>query len=151
MDDFWFGPWMWFIIALLLLIVEMVAPGVLFLWIAIAAGATGLLTLQLPFLGPEMQGAAFAVLAVLATWAGRRYFRTRPKDEEAALLNRGPRAYVGRRLVVTGEIVNGVGRVKAGDTVWTAHGDDAPQGAVVEVWDVDGIVLKVRSVDSEQG
>lgn len=146
MAALYFTPWMWLIIAMVLLIIELSAPGAWFIWIALAAGATGLLTLQLPFLGPEFQGIIFAVLAIISTWAGRRFFRPSHTDSGDERINSGAERHIGRRLVVTEAISHGVGRVKLGDGIWTAHGADTPAGGVVEVVAVSGIVLEVRPV-----
>lgn len=145
MGEFWFTPWMWFILALLLLFLELFAPGVVFLWIAIAAGATGLLTLEIPVVAPEVQGIVFAALALLASWAGRRYFRPDRKDEDSGL-NRGALVHVGRRVVVIGGIRNGAGKVKLGDSVWNALGDDAEADEVVEITGVEGTAFLVRKL-----
>lgn len=150
MTAFYFTPWMWFIAALVFLIIELMAPGAWFVWLAIAAGATGLLAFQLPFLGPELQAALFAGLAILSTWAGRRFFMSRSGEAGDSGLNRGAERYVGRRLVVVEAIANGEGRVKLGDSIWTAYGDDAALGSVVEVVAVDGAILKVQPVSKPE-
>jgi inner membrane protein len=51
---------------------------------------------------------------------------------------------LGRHLIVAEAIVNGRGKVRVGDTVWLAEGDDAPAGATVEVIGISGTTLKVR-------
>ena len=44
-------------------------------------------------------------------------------------------------------MVNGRGRVRLGDSVWTVSGaDDLPAGRTVEVTGVDGTVLQVRAL-----
>jgi membrane protein implicated in regulation of membrane protease activity len=37
--------------------------------------------------------------------------------------------------------------VRVGDTLWSAEGEDAPQGATVEVTGVNGTVLVVQNRD----
>lgn len=143
--DFFFSPWMWFIAALLLLMLELAAPGVFFLWIALAAAATGLVVMQVPLFSPEWQFLLFAVLAAGSTWAGRRYFRPNVDGGES-LLNRGPVALIGRRCEITRAIRNGSGRARIGDSEWSVRGDDLPEGTAVEIVDVDGTVLIVRAV-----
>lgn len=143
---FFFSPWMWFIAALLLLFLELLAPGVFFLWIAIAAAATGLVVLQLPLFSPEWQFLLFAVLAGGATWAGRRFFRPRVDGGET-MLNRGPAALVGRRCELVRAIRNGSGRVRIDGSEWSARGEDLPEGRTVEIVGVDGTVLIVEPVE----
>ena len=57
--------WVWFAAAAVLTIMEIIAPGIFMIWLALAAAATGLATLALGF-GWELQLAAFAVLSVVA-------------------------------------------------------------------------------------
>ena len=52
--------WHWWILAGLLLIVELTAPAFFFLWLGIAAAATGLLLLVFPAIPLEMQLVLFA-------------------------------------------------------------------------------------------
>ncbi|GAB4127574.1 MAG: NfeD family protein [Rhodothalassiaceae bacterium] len=150
MTDYVFTPWMWFIIALILLFLELLAPGVVFLWIAIAAGATGIATLELQVLTPELQTILFAALSLLATWAGRRWFRPKANEGPAAV-NRGAAAHVGRRVVVTSAIRNGEGRVKLGDSVWKAFGPEADEGEAVEITGVEGTAFHVRRLTGISG
>ena len=35
------GQWAWFVVAAILLILELISPGVFFMWLAIAAAVTG--------------------------------------------------------------------------------------------------------------
>ncbi len=140
----WFSHWMWWILAALLLLMEIMAPGVFFIWISCAAAAVGGLVLLVPMLSPEAQGLVFAVLAVVFTVVGRHYFR-RDEDEDrpADTLNAGGRRLIGRTVLVTQAIEAGEGRVRVGDTEWSARGPDAPVGARLRVVGADGNVLEV--------
>jgi membrane protein implicated in regulation of membrane protease activity len=51
---------------------------------------------------------------------------------------------VGRSLVVEQAIENGRGKVRVGDTLWSAEGPDTPAGASVTVTGTKGTVLVVR-------
>lgn len=59
-------------------------------------------------------------------------------------LNRRGEQLVGRAGVVVEPIVGGRGRVRLGDTLWTAEGADAPEGAIVRVTEARGTVLLVE-------
>ena len=65
--------WHWWILAGLLLIIELTVPAFFFLWLGIAAGATGLIVLVFPDLGIESQLVLFAILSIVAVIAWRRY------------------------------------------------------------------------------
>jgi membrane protein implicated in regulation of membrane protease activity len=61
-------------------------------------------------------------------------------------LNRRAEQLVGRVATVEETMVHGQGRVRVGDTVWTAQGCDAPTGAPVRVTAAQGAVLIVRRI-----
>jgi membrane protein implicated in regulation of membrane protease activity len=53
--------------------------------------------------------------------------------------------YVGRTVTVEVAISNGRGKVRVGDTMWTAEGPDTPVGTRVKVTGVNGTVLVVST------
>lgn len=140
-----FGPWTWWVIAGVLAVLELVAPGVFFIWLAAAAAAVGLLVLVVD-IGWEWQVAAFAGFSVVSVVASRYYMKDVPPSDNPVLNQRG-RAYVGRTFVLDQPIVNGRGKIKVDDTLWRAEGPDLPVGANVRVTAVDGVVLVVEAAD----
>ncbi len=73
----------------------------------------------------------------------RRYARPElSKSDEPALNVRGAQ-YIGRKVDVERRSSNGRGKVRVGDTIWAAEGEDAAKGAEVEVTGVNGTVLVV--------
>jgi len=135
--------WWWLIIALLLGIAEMIAPGVFLIWLGVAAFITGVATvaLSLPLAG---QFLVFAVAAIAAVYAGRRWFKMNPIESDDPLLNERTSRLIGQVVVVTSAIENGVGRVKIGDSVWNCRGPDCEVGTRVRVMGADGSCLKVE-------
>lgn len=139
----WDPNWFWLIAGVLLAIAEIIAPGFFMIWLAVAAIATGLLALVLPISMP-FQVLLFASLAVVAVYAGRRWFALNPiESTDPKLNNRGARL-VGETVIVVEAIVSGKGRVKVGDGVWIAKGPDAAVGTHVRVTGSDGSVLLVE-------
>ncbi|WP_267222513.1 NfeD family protein [Dyella silvae] len=139
----------WWILALVLIAVEVILPGYFMLWIGIAAGATGLVVLVFPGLSTLGQALVFVVLAFLscaAYWYGLRprLMRNEPGD---ARLNRRGEQKIGQRYVLVEAIVNGRGKAKVGDSQWLVRGPDLPVGSMVEVVGVDGTTLLVRAVE----
>ena len=147
LHDLVFTHWMWWILGIVLLIGEIAAPGVFFLWVAIASGITGIVVWLAPAMSPEWQGLLFAVLAVVSTVIGRRWFRDLGDEGRPGVtLNTGGGRHVGRIVPVTQAIRMGKGRVRLGDTEWLAEGPDAPEGAEVRIVGADGPVLVVEPV-----
>ena len=137
--------WAWLATGLVLAIAEMLAPGVFLIWLAAAALLVGVITAVLP-IGLPVQVAAFAGLALLSVVAGKRWLKRHPIDSPDPLLNRRGARLVGERVVVTQAIVDGVGRVRCGDTEWMAQGPDVSAGTRLTITGHDGPVLIVEDV-----
>lgn len=139
----------WWLLALVLIAAEMLAPGYFLLWIGIAAGVMGLVTLVVPGMPAIAQAVLFGVLAIAACLVYWKYIRPHAEQrDDQPLLNKRGAQLVGRRFVLVEAIVNGHGKVKVGDSEWLAEGPDLPAGGEVEVVKVDGVVLLVRSVQA---
>jgi len=139
--------WHWWILAGLLLILELTAPAFFFLWLGIAAVATGLIMLVFPGLSLQTQLVLFSVLAVIAVITWRRYRESHPAETDQPNLNRRGSQYVGREFTLATPIVNGVGKVTVDDSTWRVRGADLPVGATVKVVGVDGVVFLVEPAD----
>ena len=137
--------WHWWVLAVVLLALEISAPGTFFLWLAIAAGAVGLAVLAVPQLPWQIQVLLFALGGVGAVLAWRAYAARRPQASEDPTLNRRGTQYVGQVFHLSEPIEDGRGRMKVGDTIWRIAGPDLPAGARVRVVGVEGTVLRVAS------
>ncbi len=137
----------WWLLALVLIGAEMIAPGYFMLWIGIAAAVMGMLTFVLPAMSALVQAIIFAVLAIASCAIYWRFVRPLAEQRnDQPLLNRRGARMVGRRVVIVEPIVNGRGKVKVGDGAWLAEGPDLPIGQEVEVTACEGTMLKVRAV-----
>ena len=136
--------WLWLIGGVLLLIAELIAPGFFLIFIGAAAIATGLAALVLP-IGIAVQLALFAVLAYLAArFGGRRAYAMRYDYSSDPLLNDRGKRLLGRVVVATQPIDANGGRVRVGDSEWSARGGPAAAGDRVRIVDVEGNCLKVE-------
>ncbi|MEO5625435.1 MAG: NfeD family protein [Dokdonella sp.] len=136
----------WWVAALVLIAAEMILPGYFLLWIGVAAGILGVVTLVAPSLPAIAQAVLFALLALASCLVYWRYIRPLAEQrDDQPLLNRRGKKLVGERFVLIEPIVNGRGKVKVGDGQWLAEGPDLPAGSEVEVVAVDGTALKVRA------
>ena len=136
--------WHWWIFAIALVILEVLAPGVIFLWLGIGAAIMGGVLLLVPDLGWQTQLVSFAVLSVAAGIGGRIWVSYRPTETDEPNLNRRGEQYIGRVFTLDDPIVNGVGKLKVGDSIWRVSGDDLPGGSQVTVVSVEGITLRVE-------
>jgi len=139
--------WHWWILAGVLLILELTSPVFFFLWIGIAAAAVGLLLLVFPSLSIELQLVLFGVLSIVAVLAWRKYRESHPPASDQPLLNQRGRQYKDRIFTLEHAIINGVGKVEVDDSTWRVKGPDLPAGTRVRVTGVDGVVFIVESAD----
>ena len=71
--------WHWWVLAALLVTLEILRPAYIFLWLGFAAAAIGFLLLMFPSIPVRAQLAMFGVLCVVASVAWRRYRRSGSK------------------------------------------------------------------------
>jgi len=137
--------WDWFIAGLVLVILEIFAPGAVFLWLGIAAGLVGAVVFLVPDLDWKFQFTLFAVLSVVSIVVSRRYLKRRPLETDHPNLNRRAAQYVGRDLILDAALSGGRGRLRVDDTTWRVEGPDLPAGAKVRVTAVNGATLKIEA------
>ncbi len=137
--------WNWLLLGLVLMIIEILAPGTFFLWLGVAALAAGGFLILFPNLGWQWQLLLFALLAIGSTGAWQFYVQHRPQAADTSLLNRRGEQYIGRKVTLDTPIVNRQGRVRVDDSSWKIEGPDCPAGTRVRIVGVDGIVLKVTA------
>jgi membrane protein implicated in regulation of membrane protease activity len=130
------GPWNWMVLGIVLLALEIVAPGVFMLWIGIAAlivGSISLLPWQAAFWGWQVQVLVFLALSLLSAYAGKKLMGARSQPTDQPLLNRRGEQMIGRTATLAEPIREGRGRIQLGDTFWRVSGPDLPAGARVRV------------------
>lgn len=137
--------WVWAIIGLALAALEMLVPGVYLIWLALAALAVAVLSFVS---GPPlaMEVIAFVSLSLIFVFSAKRWLRERPIVSSDPLLNNRAGRLVGETALVTQAIESGAGRVKIGDSEWTARGSDAEVGERVRITGSRGTDLLVEPI-----
>lgn len=135
--------WLWLIGGVVLLIAEIIAPGFFLLFIGAAAMATGVFTILFD-LGAAPQLALFALYAVIALMVGRKVYANRDVNSSDPLLNDRSARLVGKVVTVVNAVDDHDGRVRVGDSEWSARGGPAAAGERVRVTGVDGNCLLVE-------
>jgi membrane protein implicated in regulation of membrane protease activity len=141
------GPWTWIIAGLLMMAVELLAPGLFFIWLGLAALAAGVAVAVFGF-GWTVGAMLFATFAVGSVLGGRALMRARGSEPETATrLNALSRNLIGQVVQLEHAIENGKGRIRIGDTVWQAAGANAAAGDMVRIVRLDGSSLVVERAD----
>lgn len=141
------GDYGWWVLGLAFLILELLVPGVYFLFLGIAAIVVGTNVLLLGsggWFGWEQQIVAFIVVSLAAVLIGRLWYG--PREEGATpALKTGTERLIGRVATVREAIVSGRGRVAIDDGWWIAEGPDQPEGARVRIVGARGSTLIVEA------
>ena len=136
--------WLWMIAGVVMLTAEILLPGVFLVWIGLAAIVTGLFALLLG-IGLAGQLGLFALYSVLAVLVGRRFYAVSGTNSADQLLNDPSARLIGRRVTVVQAIDDDSGRVRVGDSEWSARGGPAEPGERVRVTGVEGNCLIVEA------
>jgi inner membrane protein len=127
-------PSEWLIAGMVLLLLEVFAPGAFLIWFGLAALVVGALVWLIPVLPWQIQIIGFAALSV-GLLLGYRAWRKRVPDspDDQPLLNKRTEQMIGRVFTLEQAIVNGRGKIKVGDALWTVIGADQAVGSTVRV------------------
>ena len=135
--------WLWMIGGVLLLILELIAPGFFLVFLGASALATGFFAVLFG-LGLVPQLALFALYSILAVMIGRRFYNVRGIESSDPHLNDRAARMIGRSVVVVIPVDEHSGRVRVGDSEWSARGGPAQPGERVRITRVEGNCLIVE-------
>ncbi|MDY4595203.1 MAG: NfeD family protein [[Pasteurella] aerogenes] len=139
--------WHWLILGFVLLIAELIIPGVFLLWWGLAALITaGLMAFS--SLSLIVLTIIYALLALLLSLIWWKYQHSKDlSDQSHSSLNQRDHAMLKSRGTVQEIASNGIGRGYFGDTTWRIQGQHLQVGDVIEVDAVVGITLHVRKIE----
>jgi len=147
MTDLVFVFWYWWVIALILLVVEILAPGFFFLWMAASGFVTGAVVFMIPAISMAMQVLVFSILSVVTIIVWKFYGKKHPIESDHPLLNKRGVQYIGRVFSLHEPIKNGQGKIKVDDSIWKVHGEDCDIHTKVKVVAIRGTVFDVEKID----
>jgi membrane protein implicated in regulation of membrane protease activity len=139
------GTWNWLIFGVLLMALELLAPGIFLFWFGLAALLVGLLSFTFD---PswQLQILMFAIFAVAAVPLWRRVARSNSAVSKSnPFLNKRADALIGRVFTLEKPIIDGSGTVRIDDTIWRVAGPDVPAGSRVKIVQADGASLTVAA------
>lgn len=139
--------WHWLVLGFVLLIAEVVAPGVFLLWWGLAALVTALVQFLFPAFSLVGLAIFYAVLACILSVAWWKYqYKKDSQDQAKTSLNQRDHAMLGKQGTVQEIAVNGIGRGAFGDSTWRIQGEHLAVNDLVKVVRVEGITLIVEKV-----
>ncbi len=137
----------WFLIAVIVLAVEMLLTSTYLLWIGLAALVVSLIHLGIE-LPASIDWPLFAILSVVGAFIGVRFYGPRSRVAvDGDELNQGYGYLVGSNTVLVDAAVNGRGPVELAGTRFVVHlanADAAPPGTRVTVVAVHGTDVMVK-------
>ena len=138
--------WDWFVLALLLLLIEVFINAAFFMWFALSAAVVGGLILVVPSINWQSQLSLFIVniLISMLFWRMCCRSKSRAESEHDLKLNGCGQACVGNHYLLDEPIENGQGALMINDIEWLIRGADCAEGRYVTVLSVEGRVLTVE-------
>ncbi len=144
------GSWSWVVLGLILLGLEILAPGTIFLWFGLSAIVVGVVALVFG-LSWQVHVALFVVLSLVSLFVGRKLMQKSALETGDPGLNQRGSRYVGREFTLTTPLNEGEGKLSIDDTIWRISGPDLPAGTKVRVESVEGARLLVSEVSKDSG
>src|ERR1700759_219213 len=127
------GTWNWLVFGIILMALELLAPGVFLFWLGLAALLVGLLSFALH---PSWQS-QILVFAIFAAAAGPLWRHVAHKatavSKSHPFLNKRADALVGRVFTLEKPIIDGAGTVRIDDTICRVPGPGTPARTRVTV------------------
>lgn len=139
--------WNWWILGAILMIIETLSPGSLFIWLGFAALLTGVLVRLFPEIEPGYAILLFAGFSLISVYLGKWMLKKKKliSKDQGEINLRGER-YIGKTVILTAPILQGKGRIALDGTLWQVIGEDLPEGTKVEIVEVEGCLLKVKKI-----
>lgn len=137
------GIWFWWIAAGILLFLELMVPGVFFMWLAFAAASVGIIDYFID-LTWQLELLAFAGFSLIFVYLARPWYsKSKLQNSDQPNLNQRIYGHVGKSFVLAEPIVDGRGKLNIDGTRWEILGPDLAKGARVHVTGVEGMKLRV--------
>lgn len=140
--------WLWFAIAIILMIAEVTIGGNFFLlWIGISSLLVAILQWLIPAINWQYQWLIFSAVSISSILLWWQYLKKRSSQAKQTHLNSGAERFLGKIYTLVEPIQNGKGKVKVGDSVWLVMGPDLSVGTRVKVVGIEGVFLKVQPAE----
>lgn len=140
----------WFTLFLLCIALEIITGTGWLLVISLGALSSAIVDFFLP-ISQEANICFFASISILTSIIKFVYDK-KHKKLDTPLVNTGHTRFKGKEFTLSDDIVNGKGQLLIGDTFWpveTLYDENYPAGTRVIVTDMQGITLKVMTIEDK--
>lgn len=140
----------WFTLGIILIILEMLLPGMFLMWFGASALIVGVITLIIP-MSMNAELVLFAITSVLSVIAVIVIMRRVSPNTQSTVTHNLNQArgseLVGMAFTLDSKVVNNEGKLNIGDSVWLIKGPDAEAGTHIEITHVENNALTFKIID----
>lgn len=137
--------WHWLAFGLALLAAELLGAAGYLLWLGISALLVGGLLTFIP-MSWQLQWVSFGVFSLVTTWLWwRKQFKKDKTLDDTRNLNQKEKQLIGQVITLDSDIPAGRGRIRVGDTTWSAYSEhEIKAGSAVVITELNGITLTIE-------
>ncbi|QVK17980.1 NfeD family protein [Mycoplasmatota bacterium] len=147
--EYWLAPLIWFLIAILLIVIESMTFNLITIWFALGAIATMFISIIFRE-AYAIQFAVFLGVSLLMVVTIRNYA---VKKFKATTIKTNVNSLIGKKVMVSKTIEEfKYGEVKVDGNYWTAKTENneiIEENSVVEIIEVSGVKLIVRKIETK--
>ena len=140
----------WFTLGIILIILEMLLPGMFLMWFGASALIVGVITLIIP-MSMNAELVLFAITSVLSVIAVIVIMRRVSPNTQSTVTHNLNQArgseFIGMTFTLDSKVVNNEGKLNIGDTVWLIKGPDAESGTHIEITHVENNALTFKIIN----
>lgn len=139
--------WHWWVLGLVMVVIEAMIPSGLWAAMAGAAIIVGAAAWMIEGLSWQFQLGLFSSLLLIFMFIISKIKKRIPTENlDGSADSPKARAYIGRDIILTGAIQNGFGEVEMDDIWWSIKGPDLKKGTKVRVIGTDAGMLSVLPI-----
>jgi len=139
------GPWLWYAIALVLVVFEGMRPSGLFAAMAVTSGILGGLVTAYPELTWQEQLGIYAIIGTVLSLIFTKAVAVIRKNDDYTPESK---TMIGQDFQLTSPIQNSFGEIELDGVFWSLKGPDMKKGTTVRVVGIDGEMLAVMPISA---
>lgn len=138
-------PWFWVGMSAFLMLLELLTGSGFLLCLALSSGIMAITAWLFFNMSTGLQILFFSFYALLSVVYWCYYLKKRPGNQHKILLNKRAEQYIGQVHTLEENLVNGVGKLNIGDSVWLVRSEESLSAKTeVVIIGVDGVVLIIK-------